>query len=85
LIKRDIHITPRLLDRARMAVCLCISEDTLDKMRGVGCPSIHVPGTKNQVRFDPDAVIEWMKAQPSHEAVPIGASAIDILGDVLNK
>ena len=57
-----ITIAPRLLDRRGMALCLSISEDTLDSLRKRGLPEINVPGT-SKVLFDPDDVIPWLKEQ----------------------
>lgn len=57
---KQIVILPRLLDRRSMAVCLSISEDTLDALRKRGCPSIHVVGIA-KVLFDPDDVVPWLK------------------------
>ena len=45
-----------------MAVCLSISEDTLDSLRKRGCPSVLVVGT-SKVLFDPDDVIPWLTEQ----------------------
>jgi len=44
-----------------MAHALCLSVDVLDKMRGMGCPSIRVPGATSKVLFDPVDVVAWSK------------------------
>ena len=59
---KQIVIQPRLLDRRRMAVCLSISEDTLDALRKRGCPCVPVVGTA-KILFDPDDVVPWLKEQ----------------------
>lgn len=64
----ELLIQPRLLDRRRMAACLCLSEDTLDKLRKCGCPYVRVPGVQKSL-FDPDDVVAWLKAE-SEAAAP---------------
>ena len=59
---KQIVIQPRLLDRRRMALCLSISEDVLDKLRKRGFPSVTIPGISKPL-FDPDDVVPWMKQQ----------------------
>ena len=57
-----ITIEPRLLDRRGMALCLSISEDTLDALRKRGLPSVTIPGISKPL-FHPDSVVEWMLEQ----------------------
>lgn len=80
----EVQIRARLLDRAHMAACIAVSEDSLDRMRKLGCPCVPVPGS-SKVVFDPDDVIEWMKSHPAREAGPCGTSAIDVLDKALKR
>lgn len=58
----QVIIQRLLLDRSGMATAISVSEDTLDALRKLGCPSISLPGS-TKVLFDPVDVVTWIKAQ----------------------
>ncbi len=41
---------------------MCLSENTLDRLRQIGLPSIQIPRTK-KVLFDIEEVVSWLKEQ----------------------
>lgn len=73
-----------LMDRARMAASICVSEDTLDLMRRAGCPQLTVPGTK-KVLFDPAAVVDWLRNQQAEVNAPSLAAAKEHYDVVFGK
>ena len=38
----------------------------MDDLRKLGCPCIHVPGTK-KILFNPDRVVTWLEEQSTSE------------------
>ncbi len=62
----ELLIQPRLLDRRRMALALCLSEDTLDGLRKRGCPCVRVPGT-SKLLFNPNRVVAWLEEHPDNQ------------------
>ena len=81
---KQIVILPRLLDRRGMALCLSISEDTLDTLRKRGCPCVHLVGT-SKVLFDPDEVVDWVKEESKPIETLSEKEAAEELDSILNN
>lgn len=57
----------RFLTREQIAERLQVSPRTVDNLRANGMPSMELPGSR-LVRFDADAVSEWMRQQTTGAA-----------------